>query len=167
MAVYSVLGPGGYPRPPYDTTLFGTKVPTVPGRVYTQTFSVLGPQGVPRPPYSTALFATKVPAVFVQPAGVDTSDGFSGAADPIFFDWWRKRAEDERAKLEFVQEELEEAAPALRVETIAAVEAATSIHEIQSLNLLKYERDILRAAIAEYQAMIDQDEEEAEFLLLN
>lgn len=88
-------------------------------------------------------------------------------SDPLFYDWWRKRAQDERAKLEVVQEIIEEAAPALRVETIAAVEAATSVGEIQSLDLLKYERDILRAAIAEYQAMIDQDEEEAEFLLLH
>ncbi len=87
-------------------------------------------------------------------------------SDPQFYDWWRKRAKTEREKLEAVIEIVEEAAPALREETIAAVEAATSIDQMQSLNLLKYERDILRAAIAEYQAMIDQDEEEAVILLL-
>lgn len=87
-------------------------------------------------------------------------------SDPLFYDWWRKRALDERAKLEVVQEIIEEATPALRVETIDAVEAATSVAEIQSLDLLKYERDILRAAIADYQRMIDEDEEEAAILLL-
>ena len=88
------------------------------------------------------------------------------SSDPLFYDWWRKRAQDERDKLETVIEIVEESAPVLREETIEAVEAATSIDQIQSLNLLKYERDILRAAIAEYQRMVDEDEEEAAILLL-
>lgn len=63
MAVrYSVLGPGGYPRPPYGS--FAGKIAATGGsKVYTQTFSVLGPGGYPRPPYSSARFATKIPAV--------------------------------------------------------------------------------------------------------
>jgi hypothetical protein len=47
----SVLGPGGYPRPPYGS--FAGK-----GRQFTEVFTVLGPQGVPRPPYGS--FAGKV-----------------------------------------------------------------------------------------------------------
>lgn len=62
MAVYSVLGPGGYPRPPYGD--FGGKPAGSGGsKAYTQTFSVLGPGGYPRPPYGS--FAGKTPA----PAG--------------------------------------------------------------------------------------------------
>lgn len=96
----------------------------------------------------------------VQRGNWDTSD-------PLFYDWWRKRAQDERERFEFIDAASGTISPPLRTETVAAVEAATSVAEIQSLDLLKYERDILRAAIADYQAMIDQDEEEAEFLLLH
>jgi hypothetical protein len=99
-------------------------------------------------------------------APVVTTRSSGDSSDPLFYDWWRKRAQDERDKLETVIEIVEESAPVLREETIEAVEAATSIDQIQSLNLLKYERDILRAAIAEYQRMVDEDEEEAAILLL-
>lgn len=102
---------------------------------------------------------TAAPPVVVTRTNWDTSDS-------QFYDWWRQRAKRERAKLVPVAEIVEEATPALREETISAVEAATSVSQIQSMDLLKYERDILRAAIADYQRMIDEDEEEAAILLL-
>ena len=54
MAVVTVLGPGGYPRPPYAS--FAGKVFVKP---YTRTFTVLSPGGYPRPPYGD--FGQKFP----------------------------------------------------------------------------------------------------------
>jgi hypothetical protein len=55
MAATTVLGPGGYPRPPYGN--FAGKVAAGVRS------TVLGPGGYPRPPYATAAFTTKVPAM--------------------------------------------------------------------------------------------------------
>jgi hypothetical protein len=74
-AVYSVLGPGGYPRPPYGS--FAGKIAAIPGRTFTQTFSVLGPGAYPRPPYGS--FAGKVASVTPPPVvGIDSGGIGSG-----------------------------------------------------------------------------------------
>jgi hypothetical protein len=52
MATYTVLGPGGYSRPPY-ASFSGKPFNRVGGP-----FSVLGPHGYSRPPYAS--FAGKV-----------------------------------------------------------------------------------------------------------
>lgn len=57
MTATTVLGPGGYSRPPYGS--FAGKPPSS-GRVYTQQFTVLGPNGYSRPPYGS--FAGRTPA---------------------------------------------------------------------------------------------------------
>lgn len=54
---FTVLGPGGYSRPPYGS--FAGKPGGGGGsKVYTQQFSVLSPRGGPRPPYGS--FAGKI-----------------------------------------------------------------------------------------------------------
>lgn len=115
----------------------------------------------------TALAEIPVDAAPLVPSGGGWALG--DIADPQFYDWWRKRAREERQKLEVVKTEMlapdVEPKP-LREETIAAVEAASSVKEIQSLDLLKYERNILKAAIADYERMVAEDEEEAALLLL-
>jgi hypothetical protein len=63
MTLRTVLGPGGYPRPPYGS--FSGKSGAT-GRQFTQVFTVLGPLGVSRPPQS---FAGKVPTVTAKKAG--------------------------------------------------------------------------------------------------
>lgn len=84
--------------------------------------------------------------------------------DPLFYDWWRRQ----RQALEAVKTEAEE--QPLQVETIQAVEAATSIADVEhlavSVALLARERVILNQLILDYQQYLD-DEEEAEFLLLH
>lgn len=59
MATVTVLGPGGYPRPPYGS-FAGKPAAAGDSKSYTQQFSVLGPGGYPRPPYAS--FSGKQPA---------------------------------------------------------------------------------------------------------
>lgn len=61
MALVTVLGPGGFSRPPYAS--FSGKPPFTPSRSYTQTFTVLSALGVSHPPET---FTAKPP--FVPPA---------------------------------------------------------------------------------------------------
>ena len=80
-------------------------------------------------------------------------------SDPQFYDWWRKRAQEERQKLEIVQEAVEaQAEPPLREETIEAIEAASSMDEIVNLDLFEHERATLRRMIRDYQDMLDEEE---------
>jgi len=52
----TVLGPGGYSRPPWGS-FAGKPAASTASKSYTQPFTVLGPGGYPRPPWG--IFAGK------------------------------------------------------------------------------------------------------------
>lgn len=99
-------------------------------------------------------------AILVKGAARNT--GGWDTSDPVFYDWWRNRAKEERKKLEAIKAAPVRAAkvakPALREETIEAIEVAQSIDEIQAIDMLRSERAVLKKIIAEYQDVLDEEE---------
>lgn len=176
MATVSVLGPGGYSRPPYGS--FAGKPTSTSGPKGTGDFTVLGPSGLPRPPYAGFGGKTAAPVNVGIDAGSSISGGYFSrkrwhaivaareAEKRALKAKNRKVARQAAEAIHEAREHAEAAAESERIDTALQGLVATATQTTTTAGTLRQLREIADH-IARLRYELEDDDEAVTLLLLH